>query len=106
MLTYQIRPRVFRLTPDAQLTFPAQCLVRFHFQPQQPFGTAAGGGHTAVRAVPAKALFNANSGAHTMESEGPLAPLAVTIEEPIRTVRAAGTTLTLSQRFESLRDLE
>jgi hypothetical protein len=106
MLTYQVRPRVFRHKPGEGLTFPAHCEVRLHFQPLQPFGAAAGGGRTAVRAVPASALFNANSGAHTIESTEPLSPLLVTIQDPIRTVRLAGTTLTISQQFRSLRELQ
>lgn len=105
MLTYQVRPRVFRHNPDEELTFPAQCSVHFHFQPPQPFGAAAGGGRTAVRAVPATAIFNAHSGAHTVESKQPLSPLAVTIQEPIRTVDLAGTTLTISQYCASLQEL-
>jgi hypothetical protein len=105
MLTYQIRPRIFRHKPGEQLTFPAQCEVCFHFQPPQPFGTSPSGGHTAVRAVEATALFNANSGEHMIESKVPLSPLNVTIEEPSRTLRLAGTTLSISEKFESLEDM-
>lgn len=106
MLTYQVRPRVLRHKPGEELTFPAQCEVRFHFQPLQPFGAAAGGGRTAVRAVAARALFNANSDAHMVESNEPLSPLAITVQEPDRTTRLVGTTLRISQQFESLRELE
>ena len=106
MLTYQVRPRVFRLESGEGLTFPAQGEICFHFQPPQPFGAAAGGGHTAVRAVAASALFNANSGEHTIESREPLSPLEVTIEEPARTLRLAGTTLSISQQFASRREME
>jgi hypothetical protein len=106
MLTYQVRPRVFRHRPGEELTFPAQCEVRFHFQPQQPFGGAAAGGRTAVRAVPATVLFNANSGTYTVESKEPLSPLLVTIQEPIRTIRLAGTTLTIAHECASMRELE
>jgi len=86
MFTYQVRPRVFWHKPDEQLTFPAQCEICFHFQPPQPFGTAAGGGRTDVLAVAATALFNANTGEHTIESKEPLSPLDVTIEAPTRTL--------------------
>ncbi len=106
MLTYQMRPRVFRLVAGEKLTFPAQGEICFHFQPPQPFGAAGGGGRTAVRAVAASALFNANSGEHTIESKQPLSPLDVTIEEPSRTLRLAGTTLSISQQFASLREME
>ena len=36
MLTYQVRPRIFRHPPGEQLTFPALCELCFHFQPPQP----------------------------------------------------------------------
>ena len=106
MLTYQVRPRIFRHQPGEPLEFPAQCEVAFHFLPAQPFGGTAGGGRTAVRAVAASALFNANTGEHTIESKEPLSPLDVTFEEPVRTVRLSGTKLSVSQRFESLREME
>jgi hypothetical protein len=51
MLTYQVRPRLFRHELDQPLTFPARCEVRFHFGPPQPFGVEAGGGRTLIRAV-------------------------------------------------------
>ncbi len=62
----------------------------------------AGGGHTGVRAVRATAHFNANSGVHTIESEAPLKPLEVVIEEPGRVVSLQGNVLTLKERFETL----
>jgi hypothetical protein len=106
MFTYQIRPRVFRHQPEEELTFPAKCTLSFHFQPLQPFGEAAGGGRTAVQSTPASVLFNANNGEHTIESKEPLTLLDVTIEEPIRIVRMSGRKLTISQRFESLVEME
>ncbi|MCX5676742.1 MAG: hypothetical protein NTX87_17245 [Planctomycetota bacterium] len=106
MLTYQVRPRVFRHEPGKQLKFPAPCEICFHLQPPQPFGTQPGGGRTAVRAVAATALFNANSGQHMIESKEPLSPLDVTIEEPTRTLRLTGTTLSISQQFASLTEMQ
>ena len=84
MFTYQIRKRVFRLEEEVSLTWPADTEVRFHLLPLQPFGIEAGGGHTAVRSVAAMAHFNANTGAHTIDSKTPLKPLEVVIEEPSR----------------------
>jgi hypothetical protein len=49
MLTYQVRPRVFRITGDRKPEFPAEVEVSLYLQPLQPFGMAAGGGLTAVR---------------------------------------------------------
>ena len=106
MFTYQIRPRVFRHRPGEELKFPADCVLSFHLQPLQPFGESAGGGRTAVQSKAASALFNANNGEHYIESKEPLIPLGVTIQEPIRTVQLAGRTLTISQRFDSLVEME
>lgn len=106
MLTYQVRPRVFRHQSGEELRFPAQCRVCFHLLPAQPFGVSADGGRTAVRAVAASALFDANSGAHTIQSKEPLKPLDVTIEEPSRLVHLAGKELSISQHCDSLIDLE
>ncbi len=103
MLTYQVRPRVFRLESAVPLAFPSQCELRFHFQPAQPFGVEASGGRTAVEAVAATALFNANTGECTVESKEPLSPLDVTVREPNMIACLKGTTFTLSGTFESLR---
>jgi hypothetical protein len=105
MLTYQVRPRVFRIAEGQNLPFPADGEVRFYLAPLQPFGLEAGGGRTAVRAVAASVLFNANTGAHTVESQTPLQPLDLTIEEPNRIIRVQGNILTVSQSFGSNREL-
>ena len=106
VLTYQIRPRVFKLEEEtAVLAFPARCELRFHFKPPQPFGTAAGGGKTCVKAVEAKAFFDANSGRSTVESAKPLDPLEVTIESPDTAVSLVGAVLTVTRDFDSPDDL-
>jgi len=48
MLTYQVRPRLFRLEGGTVLPFPVNGDVHFHFSPSQPFGVEGGGGHTAI----------------------------------------------------------
>jgi hypothetical protein len=105
MLTYQVRPRIFRHGRGNELRLPNRCTLRFHFAPDQPFGVQAGGGRTAVRAKPAHALFDSNTGAHTIESTEPLAPLEVTIEEPIRIVRMQGTVFEVNQEFSTLLEM-
>lgn len=102
MLTYQVRPRIFRTDGTPLPDFPLDGEVRLYFAPQQPFGVEAGGGRTAVKAVAADVLFNANNGEHFIESRVPLRPLDVTLQAPDRSVRLEGSRLTVSQSFESL----
>jgi hypothetical protein len=106
VFTYQIRPRVFRHGPDEKLVFPAQCEVRFHLRPLQPFGMEAGGGRTGVQGVPGPMRWNANTGEHTIEPETPLSPLDVTIREPTRALRLVGNVLSVTGRFASLSEME
>jgi hypothetical protein len=106
MFTYQIRPRVFRHKKGEELQLPADCVVSFHFQPLQPFGESHTGGRTVVKAAPTRVFFSANTGVHYAESTPPLAPLDVAIEDEIRTIRLTGKTLTVSQRIESMQELE
>lgn len=101
MLTYQIRPRVFRIGKGKTISFPSDAEIRFHFRPLQPFGVEAGGGRTAVRGVAASTQFNRNTGAFTIESKVPLQPLDVTIREPERLVTWKGNVLQVSQRVDS-----
>lgn len=101
MLTYQVRPMAFRYNKGESLTFPAEVEIRFHFQPHQPFGMEPGNGRTAIRAVAATVLFNRSTGAHTIESEQPLRPLDVRIEELGRTVELKGNVLFLRQHFDT-----
>ena len=105
MLTYQVRPRVFKLEKGKALPFPAECEIRFHFSPLQPFGLEAGNGRTAVLNIAATMHFNANSGFFSIEANEPLRPLDVTIHEPNRIVRLAGNILIISQSFESNQQL-
>lgn len=105
MLTYQVRPRIFKVECGKSLPFPATGHVNFYFIPRQPFGVEAGGGHTAVQDVKASVMFNANTGAHFVESKQPLAPLDVKIEGKNRIVEMNGNLLTISQTFESNQQL-
>ena len=102
MLTYQVRPRVFHFTGEgAPPSFPADCVVRFHFLPLQPFGAEAGGGRTAVRGVAAEALFNAHSGEHTVTSTQPLKPIEAALQYQDLRATWNGPVLTIANRFTS-----
>jgi len=111
MLTYQVRPRKFR--SDKPLPpFPADVQIRFHFEPPQPFGMKADGGRTVVRGEPARALMNANTGAHSIESNQPLKPLEVVIDvtspttnKLMRRIELKGNILHLNERFDTVREL-
>jgi hypothetical protein len=115
MLTYQIRRRLFRHDTGAELKCPADCVIRFHFEPTQSFGTS-NAGRTPARAKPARARFDGNTGRHWVESSEPFGPLDVLIEEtypgkdvsdpPDRTIRLQGSTLEIRERFETLSAVE
>lgn len=105
MLTYQVRRRLFGHEKGKTLNLPGDVEIRFHFLPLQPFGMEAGGGRTAVRAVAAKASVNPNTGEHHIESETPLDPIEVVIQEPIRTISFTGNVLSIKQRFDDLSTL-
>jgi len=105
MLTYQVHPRIFRTDGTPLPDFPLKGEVRLHLSPKQPFGVEPGGGRTAVKAVGAQALFNANNGEHFIESTVPLHPLDVTLEAPDQVVRLEGSRLTVQQTFDSLKSV-
>lgn len=106
MLTYRVRQRVLRIAREgATLVFPGTASINFYFVPPQPFGVAADGGRTCVRAVKATALFNANTGQHSIESAEPLRPLTVIIQEEGRHVALEGNRLTVELKVESLQAL-
>lgn len=101
MLTYQIRPRIFRTDGRSFPDFPQHGEVRLHLAPKQPFGVEAGGGRTAVKAVAAEVLFNPDNGEHSIESSDPLRPLDITFEALDYVVRVEGSQLTVARTFES-----
>ena len=104
MLIYQVRPRKFRfkMAGDIRIELPVSAEIRFHLQPLQSFGMAAGGGRTAVRSVVATVNFDLNTGFYEFESKEPLRPLEVVIEEPpLRVCSLNGNVLTLTETFDS-----
>ena len=106
MLTYQVRRRLFRPYEGGTLDLPNCVEVTFVFQPLQPFGAGSGGGRTAVRAVAATATIDVNSGRYTIDSEAPLRPLNVTIEDPsLGTVELRGNELRIFTTCETLKEL-
>lgn len=106
MLTYRIRRRALRSDQAIAATFPAEAIIRFHLLPEQPFGVKAGGGRTAVLSTPATALFDSNTGRHTIESKTPLRPLEVAItESPAHSVSLKGRVFELRGRFDSMAGL-
>lgn len=105
MLTWQVRDRVYRHAENHTLAFPNSVEVVFFFQPLQPFGKASSGGRTAVRAVEANAMFNANTGHHFIESKEPLDELEVVIEEPVRRVELRGNKLHIRTHCDTLEEL-
>jgi hypothetical protein len=105
MLTYQVRRRIFRVAKGKRLPFPSDGKILFYFSPKQPFGVQAGGGRTAVHRAPAKVLFDANTGFHSIESKRPLRPIRAGIKTETGVVSLRGTRLTLWRHFKSNADL-
>lgn len=106
MLTYQVRKRIFRLEENRAIAYPADVAFDIVFNPLQPFGSSLDGGKTCVKAVAASALFNANTGHHSISSKKPLSPLDVTIQEESRKLQLAGNVLSVSQKVETLKELD
>lgn len=106
MLTYQVHPRTYRHDEAKEFSFPNDAELIFHLQPLQPFGKEPGGGRTAVRAVEATVLFDANTGRHCIQSKNPLKPLEAIIEEPVRRIEMRGNELHIYTRFDSLKEMD
>ena len=107
MLTYQIRKRIYHTAEGTAFSFPNSAEIDFEFEPLQPFGMEAGNGRTCVRAVAARTEFNANTGRHTIQSDIPLSPLEVEIEEPpMREFELKGNLLSIKTRFESFKEMD
>jgi len=106
MLTYQVRPRIYRHAADTSLEFPSDVQVDFFLKPLQPFGCEVSGGRTAVRSRAAGVLFDSNTGRHWVESKPPLDPLEVVIEEADRRISLLGGRLRIEEHCESLKDLD
>lgn len=106
MLTYRARRRIFRLDNDASIAFPAEAVVRFHFQPPAAFGSSADGGRAIVRGAAARVIFDSNTGRGSVMSSAPLQPLDVEIVAPDIRFDLKGQVLSISQRVESTDELE
>ena len=106
MLTYQVRPRIYKHSKGSKIIFPNDVELVFYFLPLQPFGKEPSGGRTAVFSVEASVLFNANTGRHWIQSKKPLKPLEVIIEEPIRRIEMNGNELHIQTRFNSLKEMD
>lgn len=94
------------MATSQRLSFPADVSISLFFLPLQPFGKAAGGGLTARREQQARVFFNANTGQHFVESNVPLEPLVVEIEEPSRKIEVAGNCVTIKEHCTDAESLE
>ncbi len=102
MQTYQIRKRIYRVDDPNGFEFPNELEIVFELRPLQAFGMEAGNGRTAVQHTEASAIFDANTGWHSIESKHPLKPLEVTIEEAaVRKVEIRGNILKVTTRAKS-----
>lgn len=106
LLTYQVRKRIFLLEEDRDISYPTDVVIEIVFNPFQPFGSGLDEGKTCVKAVAASALFNANTGHHSIASKTPLSPLDVIIQEEGRKFQLAGNVLSISQSIATLKELD
>jgi hypothetical protein len=106
MLTYQIRRPTFRCErPEDRLEFPNETVVQFLFEPEIPFGGVTGKSRTVATHSPITATWDSNTGRHWAEAETPFEPLDVTIQHTNMCFEFKGNRLTVSQRCDSLNDL-
>jgi hypothetical protein len=105
MFTYQLQQRGLRIEGEAQPVFPADLEVEVKLGPPQPFGAGKGPCRTAIRAVPATTVYNANTGRATIESERPLEPVDVRVEGDGGVFTMRGDVLSISTRVETPRAL-
>lgn len=106
MLTYQVRKRIFKLAEERDISFPADVVIELCLNPLQPFGLRSDGGKTCIKGVAASAELNPNTGHHSINSESPLTPLEVEIQEEGRLIKLDGNILSISQNIETHIDLD
>ena len=75
--------------------------MTFSFAPSQAFGTEPGGGRTSLRAVPATVHFNVRTDQYTVESNPPLAPLELAVEDGDVRFCVSGNQVTIAKTVES-----
>jgi hypothetical protein len=105
MFTYRVRPRILKFDPGTKITVPEVAEVIFHFAPRQAFGSEAGGGRTAVQAVAATMTFDVQSGQYTVESEQPLVPLKLLVDDAAVRLTVSGNKVTVTKIVTSKDDL-
>lgn len=81
MFTYQLQARHFVTDHGRAFEFPNEVTIEVVLRPGAPFGVEDGIPHlTATQSTAARATWNANTGAHHVESEAPLNPINMTVE--------------------------
>lgn len=107
MLTYQIRPRTFRIIGKVDATFPNEVVVNIYLQPLQAFGEANEGGRTLIQGASGTGIFfNVNNGQYSSNTAGALKPLNTRTADESASLH--GRVLTLRERcddVDSLRSL-
>ena len=101
MITYQIRPRTFRIGDRPPPTFPAEVVLRVLLGPPQPFG-GDGYGRAVVEKGKVLLTFDANTGQQLVQSDPRLEPLDVRLADAERNFHLAGQELEIRSQFGSL----
>lgn len=106
MLTYQVHGRAFRLVRKGdRFSFPNEGEIIFVLLPQAPFGGSLEGSQTLRQDTRGSVLWSGSFGRQWVEPTVSLEPVDVTIQHPDLMVVFAGNKMTMTGRFDDLRDL-
>ncbi len=105
MFTYNVRPRVFRISDGAALAFPSDVEVKFEFHPDTAFGNKGAAGRTWRQSTAGGTVFNANTGHFLIKPEQTLDALEVVFEHSNMRLALSGNVLTVATRSESNQEL-
>lgn len=104
MLTYRLQQRLFRIVEGELPSFPASVHIEMRLGPPAPFGTGVGG-RTTMKAAPATATIDANTGHATIAPEKPFDPVDVEVEYDNMVVQVKGDILTVDATCSDLQEL-
>lgn len=106
MLTYQLHTRHLVVPSGNELSFPNRVKVKLKLSPGIAFGTENKNGRTLIKARAASVLMNVNNGKWVAQSNPPLEPFDVVIENIDSVLQLKGDLLTYEFYCSSLSALD